>query len=64
MIVSWCVGGSKATASATNCFLPVNNWLSHSYVAISLVNCEAIKETQTRWHLLQQSIHPLAVFHT
>ena len=28
------------------------------------IKCEAIEETQTSHRLLQQSIHPLAVFHT
>ena len=29
-----------------------------------VIKCEAIKETQTSHRLRQQSIHPLAVFHT
>ena len=35
---------------------PVIYWLWHSYAVNSLVMCEAIKETQTRHHILQQSI--------
>ena len=32
------------------------------FIAWPQIKCEAIKETQTRYRLLLQNIHPLAVF--
>ena len=53
-------GRIKGSGLEIICY-PVNNWLWHSFVVISVaqIKCETIKETQTRRHLIQQSIHPL-----
>ena len=50
------------------CYKLFVTWLTtqlcSNYVVWPQIKCEAIKETQTRRWLLQQNIHPVAMFHT